>query len=342
MAKRTNIPAIDLLRVFFILCILAAHLREYLKTDIFSDIYFAQGFSPFLGKFGVTGFVFLSGLSLGMGYIGKDVSIRPFLYRRFIRLWPLYLLVVALHLFPVSYISVPNALAHFFMVNVFFSEFSRNPGSIWFVAMIFQLYIVFPFLCRLVSENKWSMVICLALLAYAAALLGNHRGFYTLDTGLNYIPEFVFGIWLAARIREGKGFSAAVLTGVVCLGIISGLTLPWVEDNSYVFEAVSKISILASSFFLFMLLSRKNMANGSAWLKAASSATLGVFLFHRLIWKTMLSIADVNSFGERIFFLVIIGIPVIFTISWAVQKLYDYILQWPANLSFSKSMRSEN
>lgn len=319
------VPAIGLLRIFFILCVLGAHLREYLKADIFSGIFLEEGLASFLGLTGVIGFVFVSGLSLGLGYHGRTVDWRQFMYRRFIRLWPLYALVVFLHLAPTMYISFPNAIAHLLLLNVFFMDMSRNPGSIWFVAMIFQLYLLFPAISRLVADTRWGTLALLSLLVYVASWIGQHWcGLYLKDTALQYLPDFVFGIWVAHRLKKGHMGLVPVIFGV-CLIMLSGGLLPVVQGAA-LFNTAVKVFILASSFLLVLIL-RACIKIEPHFIEGLASATLGVFLFHRVIWKIMLFFADPINFTTRFIYLVVFGIPIIFTISWLLQKLYDEILK---------------
>lgn len=159
-----------------------------------------------LGRYCVPLFILLSGYGLALRYKNEQPSVVPFIKGRALKLLPLYLLWSV-----VSYIllSVVPAWQTTGIHQPLWYQLLTGSADyqLYFVILIFQLYIVFPFFLRFVRKFPMttlilSFVIQLLLFAYYRSY--EVPGQNNLD-GVQYmyfaswIGYFVLGIWLAIR-----------------------------------------------------------------------------------------------------------------------------------------------
>lgn len=329
-SKKEKIESVSVLRLFFISLILLTHFREYLGYDFFAGLFFKNGLTPLFAMVGVSGFFVISGFVLTYSYLPrKDLNLSQFYFKRFVRFIPLYYIVVLLHIVPIMYISIGNALSHVFLVNVFFPSFSRNPGSIWFVSTIFQFYLIFPFFLKLLKNAKVSILMASAFFGY---LIGQfmiaYAGLYLQDSVVNFLPDFCVGMWIAAKKDEFLENRLVVfLSLTVCIFISFAFKLTPLVENPLISEIVTKSFALSTVLLIFWLtyLSTLNVRISTKIL-SFGDAVVCVFLFHRLVWMIMLGIWNPTNFALRFIYLAVLGIPCIFILSELLQRSYAKFL----------------
>ena len=107
------------------------------------------------GYGGVDIFFFLSGFGLFYGWISRPASLPDFYRRRFVRIFPAYLLVVtAYHLLAalgrqktsfIDFLSMATGL------NFFLNR--KDPTLLWFIPAIALCYLAFPVIFKLLVKN---------------------------------------------------------------------------------------------------------------------------------------------------------------------------------------------
>ena len=151
-----------------------------------------------LGYQGVHVFVILSGFLQMWTERGRGREAHDYYFRRFLRLYPLYWLailgVVGLNL---TVHGSPGATTlQLFGAFLGFAPLLRLNPSFWFIMLIVQLYLLFPFLCRLLGAVKeWRFlagtgvvsVLLLFLLAGRRALAGFFVGCWLFEFSLGMV-----------------------------------------------------------------------------------------------------------------------------------------------------------
>ncbi|HEY8344429.1 MAG TPA: acyltransferase [Bacillota bacterium] len=193
MSKR--ISELDILRGLAILGVLTGHVAAetlYAETT-FLGIFFNQ-----VVRFAVPVYIFLSGLGLSLskrpysGYI-------EFVGQRLRRIIPLYSLWSAIYLF------LPPTGGPVFSFKTYGKAVFTGSASyqLYFVPLIIQFYLLFPFLRRYFQTSGGLLLSFLITLALQTAhvycpkslwLLGDQRFF------LNWLFFFVLGLWCAPRL----------------------------------------------------------------------------------------------------------------------------------------------
>ncbi len=153
-------------------------------------------------------FMVLSGFVFSVGAVGREIEYWPFLKNRFLRIYPLMvvLAMVGAAAHPARYAFLGLLQTLLFQAD-FQGALSADPFSsvFWTIAVEFQFYLVFPFLHRFIERDGFRLGFALILLAnllrVGAVYVGSsnpHDVYYWHMVGR--LDEFVLGM-LAARIH---------------------------------------------------------------------------------------------------------------------------------------------
>lgn len=167
----------------------------------------------YFGHFGVQLFIFISGYGLTLSFIKNPRSWGGFLVNRLKKIYPLILTGIV-------FLFIFDLLAYQeFITNITWKELAykclfihtllpesglRVIGPWWFFGLIVQLYILFPFLFRLLKKNPtiWFCILC--ILAYGAVFVSQYffqdlKDTPFLENAPGHMPEFCLGIWFALK-----------------------------------------------------------------------------------------------------------------------------------------------
>jgi peptidoglycan/LPS O-acetylase OafA/YrhL len=172
-------------------------------SDVWEFVYRATGY----GNIGVGIFIFASGFGLCLSYLKNKPSWGSFFKRRFIRIFPLYWLAIALQSCLNGFKGTTSTIVNLLGLQTF-TVFYNDFSAIWFVSIIVIFYLLFPLLLRYIQGTFNSVALVLS-----TALVGV---FFTdiinmLDIkygGVNlfmYLPFFMLGIAFA-KIHQNKPF----------------------------------------------------------------------------------------------------------------------------------------
>ena len=355
--KSARLEYVDGLKVVMILCVLLKHLPEYL--EIKSNSFW--GFWSEWGGAGVSGFVILSGFGLTYSMLAKsltEVKFASFFWKRFIRIVPLYYVALLTYLLIVDLLQPQNLLAHVFLIHTFFKDFCHNPGSLWFIGLIVQCYLVFPLAYKLFRQKKGRILSGIAaVFLYTSGIILTNNGFYVSDSFLSFVIEFVLGMNMAWQAHEGKIEQYSVLT-VVLLTIVELACFFTLIKTSLLNElpyylhfsitTLSRICFFIVILNIFLLLEKRwqHFKSLMPLLSTMSLASYAVYLFHRPIltiivrgsaWHWIVSNRFPNSVNFICLFLT--SIPLTFLISYWIQKAHDSMQQkfFPPNSIYVKS-----
>ncbi len=205
------------------------------------------------GQIGVEIFLFLSAVGLYFSF-EKDDDIRSFYFRRMKRIMPEYLLV---NVFRALWRR--KTFLRFLDDVSGFSFIKDGYRGNWFFILLFFLYLIYPFLHRVVFGRKDRKALILLLVFPVLVNLFVSRFFPVLfdhtEIALRRIPVFLAGLFFAKDIKDGKKVSASVVL-LVSMGGLLMLSRFLAEDLSqqhvlyrYVCGACALLIIFLLSFF---------------------------------------------------------------------------------------------
>jgi peptidoglycan/LPS O-acetylase OafA/YrhL len=237
-------PAIDHLRAFAATLILYYHARQFILPYVIgSDGYGAPlNVNPLHsllaeGHSAVGFFMVLSGFIFTVAALGKTVSYVPFLFNRFLRIYPLMLAILGLAVFlhPAAFRLEPFTRTLLIPLQLpppfsFGETLSIQPWTeiFWTITPEFQFYLIFPLL--LMALNRYGITAVIGFLVGALVI----RTIVSLQTDLTEvaywtiigrIDEFLIGMGAAALWRHS--LSTAKTERYLPLAIFAVLAALW-------------------------------------------------------------------------------------------------------------------
>lgn len=265
-------------------------------------------------------FVFISGYFLSItSPIENRKDLHQFFVKRFLRVYPLYIL--ALFLFVIcSLMSFKSLLLHMFCLNI---VLGNSVMTLWFVTMICVLYISYPIIIYQYSLLK-TLIIYLVVFSVVELL---HKLFGLFDIRLLiFFPLFLFGI-VFLKHNLNKYFHKKHTIVFSMLLFFMALFL-YYETNH--FRRLFFILFMMSPipFLLFIGEKLSTTINETVIYKIAY-ASFSMYLFHRVIFTLITNIYSPENDIYMLVYLTLLGLPIIFGISYFLQKYYDRLtIQW--------------
>jgi len=301
-------------------------------------------FLGWLADMGPGVFILLSGFTLALSQLRNEKSTIDFYRSRAIRIFPLY---IAIHLIVLIFAVVANYPAGLkvFSPQVFlsllglrFSDslfFFINP-SWWFIWLIIQLYLFFPFLFKLLKSKNLALFIGITLLI---TILSRVAGLYHLTysnnlyfwmTGLfagTRLFEFTIGMALAKLLISKpdliKWFSAKPLSLllVFILVYLVGFLSSWSYIGSLVSNILITIGLSGIFYGFYSFISRKNSIKKGILFIGRNS--FSVFLLHQTF---MMYASDKLDGIPKV--LVLIAIVVIsFPVGYLIERAVNFVIE---------------
>ena len=248
-------------------------------------------------------FILASGVGLTLSALSDPASTldaRSFYRRRLLRLFPLY---IAMHFVVLAgALFVPGNLDSFAGLRTMLSlsgvralpgTFFHISPSWWFVGLILQLYVVYPYLFRALRKLGPARFFALALVVTLAARaigLELPRGRYAWLTGLFFasrLAEFAVGMVLAqvivsrrARAMAPPAPSTLAIFAMSLLCYVVGLAASFTLPGALVSNLLVTVGMTGIFWAVWqtMLRPEPHLASSAQWLGRRSYA---VFLLHQ-------------------------------------------------------------
>ena len=250
------------------------------------------------GNLGVHVFFVISGFIIyrtNQHAFGRRDRVWPYLYRRFVRIYPIYWIVLALTLFALAVTSSlpsdPSFAAHFLPSLVLFQ--GAQPmivGVAWTLCYEVMFYLVFA--AMLFLPRHWAHA---GLIGWAVLCIVN----YFAPLGLGgmpfslYVLEFLIGClaaYLAARLRFRVGASVFWIV-TACLLVGSMVSRSETQQMS----APMAVLLIALAFAAVLASGLMRRSDRVGWVDGFASrlgdASYSIYLIHYLVIQTAYSLA---------------------------------------------------
>ena len=269
-----------------------SYLTDWLQYIQNTPLNFLIAFFSFLGHYGVSAFILISGYGLTLSYKNKEVSYFSFLKKRILKIYPTFLLAVLTWvlcvLFTTDNINYTELIKEVFYKLTFFSVFSEKyffalRGPWWFFGLIVQLYIAFPLIISTLKNKKKYIFILLLLscITYRFVVGGGLLFYGNLAYAL---PTFMIGCYI--------GFKESIKLPKFT-GLISLILLLWAQGNSNIW---SFGPIFAGLAFLSLTIYLNEQHYTLKWLTKIGEISFHLFVFHSVIRPIFIKWAiDLNS-----------------------------------------------
>lgn len=299
-------------------------------------------------RFSVPLFVALSGYTLAARYLHKEISIKDFYLRRAARILPYYLAAsAAIYLYLHNVLPWSKNIENFPLWKMIF--LGKTDYHLYFVPMIIQLYLAFPFIIK--SFKKWPIstvatAFVLQSLVFVITNLSVKKAFsmpfawgdqqqYLMS--LTWIFYFVLGIGLAnlSSLPNAKRNSIKIL-GVVLttLGLIFTLreSFQILANHQDLIEATRftryPILIYSSGVIIISVLFGKTLLRlpnaAIKFLAKVGLISFSIYLLHTIAIRMVISNLDIAT---RRNFAIFAGVTIFasFILAWIFEEIIKIV-----------------
>ncbi|AOR63094.1 acyltransferase family protein [Pectobacterium wasabiae] len=361
-----NLPSLNGTRIIAALLVYLFHTSSGNMLNLFSDDAIGAAYIFILSKAGwvsVSFFFILSGFV--MNWSTPSVSSPLQFYRkRFAKVYPVNIFIIILLIFTgiISVGRVDVWLPNLLLIQTWIPQGDIYIGGnvpSWFLSVIVFLYIIYPFLLKIVkkipTESLWtSVILCyIALIAVNGAIytllptvpviegwphvVGEIQWWLSYTFPPTRIFEFTIGMLLSRIIQEGKWIPVSVTTSI----ILTALT--YCIDLFMPFLLSFNLITLIPLTFLIGSLAVNDLQEKRSFLHAKSMQWLGsisfcFYLIHFLVLRLLNEWTDGNQYNVIDAGLLIIAAGAVSLI--AGWLLYQFIEQPVGNLLTAKKKQS--
>ncbi len=258
-------------------------------------------FLGWLGDMGPGVFILLSGLTLTLSALKKPQKPLDFYRKRLLRIYPLYITIHLIILVVAKFFFRWNI--HLFSVNTFLSLlglrftdslFSYINPSWWFIWVIIQMYVFFPFLLAFLRKSGARNFLLINLLITIICRLAGISGMvhpislYNWMTGLfagTRLFEFTFGMYLGyllfhdvpsfKKLLNRKFYILFISSGIYIVGFVCS----WTYIGSLFSHPLISIGLTGLFYSIYQILFKNSKTAGPlVWVGKNS---FSVFLLHQ-------------------------------------------------------------
>lgn len=297
-----------------------------------SPLEFINVIFSYFGHYGVQLFIFISAYGLAISFSQKPCSWGRFMLDRLTKLYPLLLTAIIIYFFAMivleqrllsiydwKEIEYKLLFIHTLLPD---SGLSLN-GPWWFFALIFQLYLLFPLLFKLIKKYSWKAFISILILSYILIYISlfvyqPNEHVTLMQNAPGHLPEFALGIFFALN-KEKKINPFLIITALVLfvLGNFFEVFFP--------FSFLSLTFLLLAFFNLIKPYIEKTKLVYRTFLYFGEISML-LFAVHGFFRLPFIALNNQwNSFYGALFVAILFVLTVI-GVSLISQKFYDYIV----------------
>lgn len=321
--KKIQFPGLNGVRFIAAFLVIIDH-TELFKSYLGYPTLWANSYSAYLGAFGVSIFFVLSGFLITYLLLEEQqeapIRIRHFYYRRILRIWPLYYLILGLGFFVIPHLDffqVPiyssdmgNFLPRLLLfvglaANVAFVYLPTVPFAnvLWSVAVEEQFYLFWPHVVRVKRYLLWIMLVLLAgYLALKFYAGGVDRQFELLVIRTRFSSMIIGGVGAYLLFHQKaliQFLYHPVVQGVLLLLFVC-MGMDWVDYHSLAWMQDELISLVVCGLIFNIATNPRTLISLENGLFAyLGKLSFGLYVYHLfavvLVLKGLPAIVDLQS-----------------------------------------------
>lgn len=265
----------------------------------FLDIPFVEKL-VWLGNYGVEIFLFVSGIGMYYSLTQKNIGLFQWYKRRYVRITIPFLLIAA-SIYPLRIIlNIPASLSDFLLYITTLEFWIYHRGA-WYVAMLFPLYFLTPYLVKVISTYKVRALIVSVLIMILLGISyipSENEIIRNIQFVISRVPVFILGIGVAPYVKNEYGISAIR----TCVIIVGGLLL-WHYLNFPLGGGIAIICLLG--IFIAFICKYKQINNALKFMGNMSleSYLTNIYIGHIIMKSDVVALSGVG--GESLIVIVI-------------------------------------
>lgn len=270
-------------------------------------------------------FFFLSAYFAGSKLkVDSWASVRRFYWRRFIRLYPLFLVAVLLF----YYLGLTSGTTALKAALGIATLVGPPPLTLWFVCMLLLLMFLTPAFVAALDRLRWPVYLAL-FAAFYGALWAYSYATGLLDTQLLlYLPVFLVGLIVARKGWKAPGGTWRLI--LPCLLVASAVVARLLTRGEPIDPTASPpiidLPVVGLGAYCLFMAYRGMEFRGRLFRRSVyllSFATYCMYLFHRPIYMRLIELWYPSSGRAQAVYLFLVGLPLVILTSLIVQAIYD-------------------
>ena len=337
VANSNRLLELDILRAAAIIFIVCFHQALFVFKETYTGIIISS-FMGYLSSLGTGLFFFISGFILYEK--AKKSNVKDYYIRRIIRIFPLYLFGICLIVIVNNYSAIGIYLTHFNKIDVLIYvlclqeiiapiyKFNEMP-ALWFVGVIMIFYLVLPVMVR--SENPKDILLIslgIFLLFVVLRLSFDILGFRVFSS----YGIFAFGVLAKASnlfaVNNYGRITFSVIAFIIGSCIVFMHTLTFFSGEGILFDQlliyiivdITSISFCYLAYLISIHLSSSIPCIFIQVIHALAISSYVAFLIHSPLLNLVMGLLQIHPTGHNILFAYFIGIPIIFIVSYIIQR----------------------
>lgn len=278
----------------------------------------------YLGHYGVQLFILMSGFGLTISMINHPRTWESFVVSKLKKLYPL--LLVGILFFILSYMVIYMKQIGFYekteikrkllLIHTLIPDSGLGVnGPWWFFGLIFQLYLLFPYLNRWISRWRWKTFALVCVVSYALMFL--FRGERIMMNAPGHLPEFCLGILLAYSKDKKINVLWLILAVVVfCLGNCYAVFYP------FTFLSLTVMMVFAYQWLKSIPIKKAFISRPLAYFGGISMV---LFATHAVFRDPIIKISWTDAGALWFLWTGFIYLLIAWGVAVAAKVLYDYI-----------------
>lgn len=248
-----------------------------------------------MGNIGVDIFLFLSGMGLWFSWT-KNPSLRHFYLRRFLRIYPAWLIVASLYYIP-DFLRLDftghqghstNIIDLIGDITVNWDFWLHDELTFWYIPAIMFLYVVSPFYMRLIIKHpiyRWlpvMMIMWCILVQYVTPI---HEAVGHLEIFWSRVPIFFIGINIAAAVKRKEtmdGTSIWMIGLIFIMALASSIFLEQEKHGQFplFLERMLYIPLTVTTILLLNRVFRRTPGIINKTFRLVGAMSLEAYLIH--------------------------------------------------------------
>lgn len=293
---------IDFLRFVAIFLVTGFHIARFLGFDNF------HGFACILKNLFINGgwigcclFFCISGYCLCLKY-NEKINYFSYLKTRLIKILPAYYIAIFIWYvivkmgIAVKPVGVSAILSHLFLVHNFDNaNFYSVSGVFWFLGVLVDFYIIFPFLFRLQKNSKYGLEILTLFVFLSSLLISQYfhiEGSVFNKSVLINLPCFSFGILLCKRkIPELFLKNTSILIFI----LITLILIFFTKSGGFMDTPINLLAIVKSLLIMFTCVISKDIIDKipliiKEFITSIAVASYSIYLYNYIFLRLYLCI----------------------------------------------------
>lgn len=289
-----------------------------------------------MGNIGVDIFLFLSGMGLWFSWT-KHPSLRHFFIRRFLRVYPAWLIIACLYYIPDMFcpelvrhgghsVNIADLIGD---ISINWDFWLNDELTFWYIPAIMMLYLVSPFYMNLILRHpiyRWlpvAMIMWCILVQYVTPI---HEAVGHLEIFWSRVPIYFIGINIAAAVKRKETMDGTSIWMILLMFVMALASSIFLEQEKHgqfplFLERMLYIPLTVTSILMLNRVFRRTPQAFNRAFKLIGALSLEAYLIHDHFVMRYIEMLD-WSYWPTFLVTIVLTMP----LAWLLHTGLDYVI----------------